>query len=354
MIKNIEFMHKSGPTLFARLKNLETEDLIVPTPKLFNTAYDGKAILSLSDYIAMVFPNGDVNNKPMLYIRHTDILKKQFRFGNLVELGDNWLDVQKGVYHIDEVGQGGSPITDYHEVSEGVFGYEAVNPPAEFRFSKDGFTCKEGSFLELSFDKWPNAIVEHGSMYNNVSTIIQAGSCMGLFEGKPCLGVGEHDRLFIPSEVHGFDGITDNFGYFYMNMIGIREKDGRREQALISIDPFHDKNFCYYFIDGETPILTDRVSMETQWKKLPYVDDGTCVYKDAIFRFGGKELHFEGKWGTKGFTVKPRLEKHGQSQIFGTFYEGKVPYNHRLYMTFGENMEAYDYRLRELGFDVED
>ena len=106
----------------------------------------------------------------------------------------------------------------------------------------------------------------------------------------------------------------------------------------------------YYYIDGEEPILTDHVTMEAEWEHLPYVNDGTCVFKDAIFRFCGKEFHFEGKWGCKGFT--PRVEKHGQSQIFGTWYEGKIPYRHRVYLTFGENMEAYDVKLKELGFDV--
>ena len=352
MKKEIQFVHKNGPCLFADLKKLETEDLKAPTPELFNTAYDGRAILSLSDFIGMIFPNGDINEKPLLYIRHTDMLKKQFRFGNLLELGDDWLDVQKGACHVEEVGQAGSAISEYHQIDEETYGYEGIDPYAEFRFKKDRFSVKEGSFLDIDYETWPNAIVEHESMYNNVSTIIQAGSIMGTYEGKPCLGLGEHDRLFIPSKVNGFDGITGNFGYFYMNMMGIREEDGRKEQALISIDPFHGKNFCYYYIDGETPILTDRVSMETEWKKLPYVDDGTCVYKDAIFRFGDKEFHFNGKWGSKGFTIEPRLEKHGQSQIFGTWHEGKKPYRHRLYMTFGENMEAYADRLKELGFDV--
>ena len=352
MKKEIQFVHKSGPRLFADLKKLETDDLKAPTPELFNTAYDGRAILSLSDFIGMIFPNGDINEKPLLYIRHTDMLKKQFRSGNLLELGDDWLDVQKGACHVEEVGQAGSAISEYHQIDEETYGYEGIDPYAEFRFKKDRFSVKEGSFLDIDYETWPNAIVEHESMYNNVSTIIQAGSIMGTYEGKPCLGLGEHDRLFIPSKVNGFDGITGNFGYFYMNMMGIREEDGRKEQALISIDPFHGKNFCYYYIDGETPILTDRVSMETEWKKLPYVDDGTCVYKDAIFRFGDKEFHFNGKWGSKGFTIEPRLEKHGQSQIFGTWHEGKKSYRHRLYMTFGENMEAYADRLKELGFDV--
>ncbi len=353
MNKEILFKQGKGPRLCASVRPLETKDLKAPTPKCFDTDYDGHAILSLADIIGFVFPNGDANEKPMLYIRHTDMLKKEFRFGNLVELGDTWLDTQKGAFHIDQVGQGGSPITEYHQIDEETYGFEGINPKAEFRFDKDGYSAKEGDFLSLNFDKWPNAIVEHESMYKNVSTIIQAGTLYGLYEGKPCLGVGEHDRLFIPTEVHGFDGITNKFGYFYMNMIGIRE-DGRREQALVSVGLADGKNLAYYYIDGETPIITDEVSVETEWHHLPYVDDGTCVYKDAIFRFAGKEFHFEGKWGTKGFTEKPRVSKHGQSQIFGTWYEGKEPYKHRLYMTFGENMEAYDYKLKELGFDVVD
>jgi hypothetical protein len=175
----------------------------------------------------------------------------------------------------------------------------------------------------------------------------------GILDGKPVQAVGEHDRLFIPSQVRGFDGITNKFGYFYMNMLGIRE-DGRREQCLISIGLADGKNLAYYYIDGQQPILTDTVSMETEWTHLPYVDDGTCVYKDAIFRFAGKEFHFYGKWGSKGFTPQPRVEKHGQSQIFGTWHEGPTPYKHRLYTTFGENMEAYDYKLKDLGFDITD
>lgn len=350
MSKAIDFKNTKGPVLCTRFIDLKEKDLIAPTPKCFDTDYDGHAVLSLADVIAMIFPNGDVNEKPMLYIRHTDMIKKEFRFGNLVELGDDFLSVQKGVYHQHEVAQAKTPITEYHKVEDGVYGFECENPKAEFRFSEDGYSVKEGSFLSLTADKWPLAIEEHESMYNHVSTLIQAGTFRGVYENQLVLGLGEHDRLFIPSEVHGFDGITNDFGYFYMNMMGIRE-DGRREQALISIG--HDqKILAYYYIDGETPIMCDHVSMEAEWYHLPYVADGTCVYKDAIFRFAGKEFHFEGKWGSKGFTPEPRISKHGQSQIFGTWYEGSTPYKHRLYMTFGENMEAYDYKLEAMGFKV--
>lgn len=353
-MSKVLFQHKKGSVLYAQAEPLESEFFSFPTPSLLDTDYDGHPKLALTDVIAFVFPDGDVNKKPMLYIRHADMVKHQYRFGNLIELGDDWLSPQKGAYHTDVIGQGGTPISHYYEVEKGVYGFDAEEPFAQFRCDKNGFTVTEGNVLSMKFQKWPLCILEHESLYHNVSSVIQAGSMLGTFEGKPVLGLGEHDRSLLSTKVADFDGITNDFGYFYMNMMGIREDDGKKEQAIISIDPFNGKNFCYYYKDGETPIFTDKVEMETVWKKLPYVDDGTCVYKDAIFRFGGKEFHFQGKWGSKGFTIQPRTEKHGQSQIFGTWYEGETPYKHRLYMTFGENMEAYDYKLKDIGFDVED
>ena len=114
------------------------------------------------------------------------------------------------------------------------------------------------------------------------------------------------------------------------------------------------KTVAIYYIDGETPIICDYFTLEADWVHLPYVDDGTCVFTDAVIRFSGKEFHFHGKWGNKGFTEKPRIEKHGQSQISGTWYEGKIPYRHRLYYSGFENMEAYDYKLKKMGFSIVD
>ena len=353
MIKKVEFSHASGSVLYAKCDRMRTEYLTSPTPKVFDTDYDGHAQLGLTDVLAMIFPDGDVKQKPLLYIRHADMKKHQYRFGNLLEMGDDWLSTQKAL-HADVIGQAGTPITEYQEYEDGVFGFDEIDGKQAFRIDSEGFHVNEQDILKLDFDNWPNAIIEHESLYNNVSTLIQPGSFMGTYQGRPVLGLGEHDRSFISVTARNFDNITNDFGYIYMNMMGIREDDGKREQAIVSIDPFHGKNFCYYWKDGEVPVLTDKVSMETEWKRLPYVDDGTCVSKNAVFRFAGKEFHFEGKWGTKGFTEKPRVEKHGQSQIFGTWYEGNTPYRHRLYMTFGENMEVYDYRLKELGFDVVD
>ncbi|MCH4167622.1 MAG: hypothetical protein LKF42_00080 [Streptococcaceae bacterium] len=354
MVQSVNFKNSSGQALYATAKQLKIKDLTKSTPEVFDNEFDGHPIMSLADVIGMIFPNGDVTQKPILYVRHTDMIKGEFRFGNLVELGDDYLSPQKSVYHQSEVAQAGVKISDYHSLKEqsDVFSFGSEIPKTEFRFSEDYYTASEGDFFKIKGELWPTAIFEHESMYNHVSTIIQAATYIGVMDNQKVMGIGEHDRLFIPTETHGFDGITDDFGYFYMNMMGIRE-DGRKEQALISIENC-GKIFAYYYIDGELPIFSDEVTMTADFVHLPYVDDGTCVYKDAVFKFCDKEFHFEGKWGSKGFTPEPRVEKHGQSQIFGTWYEGKTPYKHRLYMTFGENMDCYDYKMKAKGFDVLD
>jgi hypothetical protein len=349
-MKKVEFINHNDEALYANIGTLKAKDLETTKPEVFDNDYDGHSVLSLADIIAMLFPNGDTTQKPILYIRHTDMIKNQYRFGDIVELGDNPLDVQKGVYHEDEIAQAKTSISEYHQLAGNKYGFTSENPYSELAFNEDYWTAKEGNVFSIKGDGWPKTIFEHQSMYHHVATMIRAATVSGIFEGKSYFGLGEHDRLFIPTEVNGFDGITNNFGYVYMNMMGIRE-DGRREQCLISLE-FSGKIFAYYYIDGEEPVLTDHVIMEAEWEHLPYVDDGTCVYRNATFRFCNKVFHFNGKWGTKGFTPKPRVEKHGQSQIFGTWYEGETPYRHRVFLTFGENMEAYDHKLTELGFDV--
>lgn len=354
MANKVNYTNTCGQALYVNFKKMKNEDLTKITPDVFDTDFDGHPVLSLADLIAMVFPGGDVTKKPYFYIRHTDMVKNQFRFGNIVELGDDYLSPQKGAYKVEEFAQGGVAVTPYKAdlVGDGQSGFGSTEPFSEFKFNEEYFTAKEGDFFSIKGDFWPNTIFEHQSMYNHVSTIIRAASVIGTLDDKPIMGLGEHDRLFIPEVVKGFDGITNDFGYVYINLMGIRH-DGRREQALISLEN-SGKIFAYYYLDGEIPIMADEVEMEADWVRLPYVDDGTCIFKHATFRFAGKELHFEGKWGSKGFTHHPRVEKNGQSQVFGTWYEGDTPYEHRLFMGFNENMEAYDYKLKAKGFNVLD
>ena len=354
MTNKVEFKNTTGQVSLINIGRMNASDLVAGTPEVFSNDFDQYPNLSLIPLFGMLFPDGDINKKPYIYFRHNDIGKSMFRFGNIVELGDDFLSPQKGVLHAEDSAQGGTPFSVYQKVSDEskMYEFKSEDPLTEFRFCEDYFTVREGDFMSLKAERWPNTLYEHQSMYNNVSTVIQPSTYIGMLDGRKVVGLGEYDRIFIPAEINGFDGVAQDFGYFYINMMGIRE-DGRKEQALISIDN-SGKNFVYYHLDGELPIVTDQVTMEADWYHLPYVEDGTCIYKDAVFRFCGKELHFSGKWGTKGFTIKPRVEKHGQSQVFGTWYEGETPYRHRLFMTFAENMDAYDYKLKEMGFNVVD
>ncbi|MDQ0363000.1 hypothetical protein [Breznakia pachnodae] len=350
MAKVVDFKNTSGQTLYVEVG--KPNNLLERTPEIYDNDFDGHAKLALIDVYGMFFPDGDGTKKPFVYLRHTDVSKNEYRFANLVELGDDFLSPQKGAYHVDEIATPETPIIEYQKITENplVYGFGSEEKLVECRFHKDYVTMKEGDFFNIKGEPWSHTIYDHQSVYNNASMIFQPTSWIGSFKGKPILGLGEFDRMFIKEAVEGFGDIP--LGYIAFMGIGIRE-DGRKETTFISISINGvGKTLAYYILEGEQPIVTDQVSMEADWTRLPYVDDGTCVFKDAIFRFCDKEIHFEGKWGSKGFTAKPRVEKHGQSHVLGTWYEGNKPYKHRLYYTFVENMDAYDYNLEKLGFDI--
>ena len=350
MAERVKFYNTSGQTLYVELG--KRNNFVEGTPECFDNDFDGHAKLTVIDVYGMFFPNGDTSGKPFMYFRHTDVEKNRYRFGNLVELGDDWLSPKKGVYHPAEVADTETPIHHYKKISDDpvIYGFSSDEKILEARFYEDYFTMKEGDFFNIKAEPWKYTIYDHQSFYNNSSMILQPSTFAGSFNGKPVLGLGSYDRFCVKRNVNGFENIK--MEYISFTGMGVRE-DGRKELALVSA-AFDGKIVAYYMIDGETPIITDHVEIEAEWTHLPYVDDGTCVSKEVVFYFCGKEIHFEGKWGAKGFTKKPRIEKHGQSQVFGTWYEGAEPYKHRIYYTIAENMGAYDHKLRELGFRVTD
>lgn len=350
MAKRVKFHNTSGQTLYVELG--EKNNFVDGTPECFDNDWDGHAELAVIDVYGMFFPNGDTTGKPFMYFRHTDVEHQKYRFGNLVELGDDWLSPQKGVFHADEVADSDTLVSKYGKISDDpiVYGFGSDSKILEARFYDKYFTMNEANAFKIKAEPWKYTVYEHQSLYAGSSLILQPSTFIGTFDGKPVIGLGSYDRMCISRNVNGFDNII--MEYVAMNAMGIRD-DGRKEMVLISA-AFNGKIVVYYLLEGEEPIITDHVEIEAEWKHLPYVDDGTCVFKDAVFYFCGKEIHFEGKWGTKGFLKEPRIEKHGQSQVFGTWYEGKTPYKHRVYYTFVENMGAFDYKLKELGFDVVD
>jgi len=236
----------------------------------------------------------------------------------------------------------------YSKIDEKCFGISAAKPFFEYRYYEDHLTYKETEILNLKAEIFPFAIFKHADETIIVSQITQPCIYSGTFEGKPVKGIGNFELVFVPQNENR--KLNDWFSYIYACDLGVKE-DGRKEIVLILLN-LEGKSRGFYWLEGEEPVVSDQVKMEAIWERLPYVDDDTCIYKDAIFRFGGKEIHFSGKWGAKGLTSYPRLELHGQSQVLGTWYEGGTPYKHELSMTFHENMDVYFNKLKDAGFMV--
>ena len=352
MSKPVHFSNKGYHVLYAEAGPVNS--LIPKTPVQFANAFDDHAKVVLLDHYCSLFPQADTANKPYIYFRHTDVARNKYRFGNIVDLGDEPFVVQKGVLHPEESATSETPIDQpYGWIENGVLGFESKDKVSA-RYYRSHATIKEGDYLDLTAYPWEGfTLYDHQSTYENCSCVFQPSTYVGCLDGQPVIGLGSFDRLCMKQHTEGGFG-TVPLAYIAISLMGIR-KDGRREFCNASLGLSEGaRSIVAYKIDGDEMIITDEVSLEADWMHLPYVDDGTCVFQNAILRFNGKEIHFEGKWGTKGFLKKPRIERHGQSQIFGTWYEGSEPYEHRLYYTFVENMEAYDKNLKRFGFDVID
>lgn len=349
MTKRVNFKNTISQGYYEEVKI--TEEAFRITPEFFQNELDGNAELALVDPFGMLYPNGDFRKKPYYYFRHA--LIDQYRFGGIVELGDEYTSTQvvgdtKGLF------QQGKVIDKYKKrnATKGqkcCYGFGTDEPFSEFRLYTDHQTWKEGDVLDIKASYVSNAIVDHQASFENLPQVFFPVLLEGTYRNQEVKGLGFFATNYKPKLQKS--SILESLGYITMLLSGIRE-DGRFEHAFISVDQSGIAG-AYYKIDGEEIISSNEVSVETTWEHLPYVDDGTCVYKNAIFRFGGKEIHFEGKWGTKGVKEKPYIEKHGQSQILGVWYEGNTPYEHKISFTFGENMEAFDYKLKSLGFEVE-
>ncbi len=325
------------------------DDMIDGVPAAFDNEIDGKARIAMVDPYGMIFPYGDTAKKPLWVMRHANTDK--FRFGSIFYPGDGIFGLQEAL-HMDEMAQKDTPIEEaYHPVSEDPVLYRIASHTKKCSIDHYENCCiwKEGDFLDLKGIPYPFAIVDHADIFPTLSQFMQPCIWSGYLDGRPVIGMGNYDRIYLPQA--GKD-IGDDLSYILSYGHGIRE-DGRLETYLICLHA-DGSNIGLYYIDGKEPLFTHDMKMETVWKKLPYVDDGTCAYQDAIFHIGPKTIHMKGLWGSKGFTPYPRYEKHGQSETYGTWYEGDIEYRHKLYFHTCENMDAYPERLRALGFEVEE
>ncbi len=334
-----------------------TLDDFTMNPKRFYNAKDGYATLYCVESIATLYPNGS-DNAPISFFRHMNTDK--IRFAGMVQPGNGPLSTQTGV-HINDIANTGTPIIPYKKLSDEpiIYGYSVDEPFCEYRYYEDHITWKEGkdgSILDVRLDPFPVAFFIHRCEQFPVSTFYSHACVIsGTYEGKPIIGIGNDDRQYIPNEHTDAENREKDYqkttDYLTANCAGVRE-DGRREVAFFNGNVGHMVGG--YWLEGEEPIYDGNVELIGDWVHLPYVDDGTCVMENFTFKIGPKTIHFTGKWGIKGWTEKANVDKHGQSQVLGTFYEGNVPYKHVVSQTFVENMEAYDYKLKKVGYNVID
>lgn len=330
------------------LRRLTADDLSYQ-PKCFER--DGHAELYRHLSWCILFPQDDTN--PHYYMRNME--PDYYRWGGIVRLGDGPLSCQTSRHHSD-IAQDDTRTSVYRKISDDPITYEmrSEKPFTEFRYTETGATWKEADVFDLKVEYFPYTIFVHTNSPQQIPYWHTHCLLTGTYEGKPIQALGCFDRLFAPNGDRGaIIGTATHYVWSYY--AGIRQ-DGRKECAYLNIHSRNGHGVAAYWLEGEEPVLTDEVTLECDWQRLPYAEPGddTLSYTNAVWRFAGKEIHFTGKWGSKGFTAQPRLSRVGQSQSFGSWYEGKTPYEHKLFHTINENMGANIESIRKMGFEAKE
>lgn len=335
---------KEYKTDFFEVRRLTENDYTI-APECF-AERDAKAEMFLNAHYGMLFKEGE--EKPDYYFRHMNA--DGYRWCGMIHLGDGPLAPQTCA-HYNDIAQKDAVVKPYGPV-EGKPGYYSISsesPFSEFTYGENGATFKEADIADLKIEYFPYAIVTHQK--GNISLPYWHRHILwtGTYERKAVKGLACNDRIFYP---RNDNRLNSDLNYFLAAYSGIRS-DGRKESLFAQLKGENGYGIGFYYIDGEEPVISTEVYLDAVWRHLPYLEnDPTVVYTEGTWRFAGREFHFKGKWGSKGFTPVPRTDRVGQSHCFGTWYEGAIPYSHILWHTFNENMEATDERVKRMGFSV--
>jgi len=329
-----------------------TNDDFSETPKCFLDDFPGQVTkLIRHDNCGMLLVDNDL---PHYYFHNMNI--DTSRWSGFIRLGSGPLSLQEGIENTETAQT--APMTPYGIINRnpltfGVSTTEGIE--MEFTYSENGCIWREGKngeVLDVKGEWFPFGLICHMGSEYNIPFMHLPVLLKGTYRKEPIEFLACIDRIFSPAG--GESEIMINAtSYISSYCSGIRE-DGRKEWFIGLICHKNGSGLGIYWLEGEEPIISNEVINDGVWERLPYVDDGTVVCVNNVWRFGGKELHVIGQWGAKGFTATPRLERHGQSQVFGTWYEGKTPYVHRIWNTFNENMAAYADSMIERGFYVQE
>ena len=327
-------------------RRLQAEDFDL-SPSFFANDVDGNARMFRHDNCGMLHVQGE---RPNYYFRNMNL--DSYRWGGMIRPGNTPLEVQTSGTD-EEVAQA-IMAAPYGLINDSpmTFAMSSGEPyKTEFTYFDGGCHIVESDILDITCEYFPYNVVMHlDSPYKTPFVNVTAVG-KGTYCGKPVSFMGCLDRLYAPRSREN-EIIGNATTYICSFLSGIRP-DGRKEFCMAQLfGEENGKGAAIYWLEGQEPIITDEVWLEGDWYRLPYVDDGTCVCPVETWRFGGIEVHQIGQWGAKGFTAKPRIERHGQSQVFGTWYAGKTEYKHEVWNSFNENMEVYEERIRNMGFKV--
>ena len=335
-------------------------DRIDPSDQLslddFSQDIDDCAKVSCLAPYGFLFPYGDTASKPLMYFHNNNL--NRIRHNGITYLGDDYLKPQHfGLHHKDMAQSGKSEYVKRYEREDGEplkYILEMKNPKCVIEVTEDDVQVQESDILNIKLRPLNFAYFDHHCLSNVGYQYLQPCFISGYFEGKPVVGMGNFDRFYLPPIINN-DALGESV-YLMIMGHGVKE-DGRIESYYISVNyasfDAEKRKVCgVYYIDGEEPIYSESCIIDTVWEHLDYVDDDTCIFGNALIKIGPKIIHFTGKWGSKGFTEKPRIERHGQAQVFGTFYEGDESYEHKLYFTFNETLNCFGENLKKYGFKV--
>lgn len=301
----------------------------------------------------IIFPNGDEDH-PVYYSRNMQLDK--YRACGIIKLADRPLESHTEA-HISDIATRGMETSLYQKVSDDPVVYHQGTdvPYSDLRFMENHATWKETDVLDLNVEYWPYALFMHKETGYGIEYFHQNVTYTGTYEGKEVKGLACFDRSYIADDIDVQTGINKVCDlYVFTSCSGIRQ-DGRKEMFYAVIGGENGENTVgIYWLEGEEAIISENVMFEAEWIDVPYLpkDDPTCGYINAVWKIENKEIHMNGKWGCSGLTDSNLVNRVGTTRTFGTWYEGKEPYEFKYVHNCNENMGCTIENLKKHGFNV--
>lgn len=327
-----------------------TADDLSERPKCFER--DGE--VALLRHLNWCVLNPEDDTVPHYYMRNME--PDNYRWGGIIRLADSPLGFQSSAHHT-ELAQADTVVTRYHKCVDNPDTYEISSeiPFTRFRTSANGFTWKEANVLDVTGTPFPYMVVIHPNSPQGICYWVQPAVIRGTYAGKEICTLGAFDRFFTPLDKTEQQRAVQEVlkHYIWSYYMSVRQ-DGRREMAYMNICKHNGEGVGIYWLEGEEPIMSDKVTLDAEWHRLPYapLSDPSLTFTNATWRFGGKEIHFTGKWGAKGHTPTPRLYTVGLTHCYGTWYEGATPREYLMQHCANECSGGTVDNLLLMGFDV--